>query len=130
MAIYERRCSKVSGFAAELVRLKVDCIVTTGITAIRSAKQATSTIPIVMNVGDDPVQMGLIANLARPESNVTGFTNVTAELAGKRLELLKEAFPKISTGWPSLGWYDRRGSLLEKSKLLPAPCGYSLNVLR
>jgi putative tryptophan/tyrosine transport system substrate-binding protein len=48
-----------------------------------------------MNVGDDPVQMGLIANLARPESNITGFTNVTAELAGKRLELLKEAFPKI-----------------------------------
>jgi putative tryptophan/tyrosine transport system substrate-binding protein len=87
--------AKFPGFAAELVRLKVDCIVTTGIPAIRSAKQATSTIPIVMNVGDDPVQMGLIANLARPESNVTGFTNVTAELAGKRLELLKEAFPKI-----------------------------------
>jgi putative ABC transport system substrate-binding protein len=87
--------AKFRGFAAELVRLKVDCIVTQGIPAIRSAKQATSTIPIVMNVGDDPVQMGLIANLARPEGNVTGFTNVTAELAGKRLELLKEAFPKI-----------------------------------
>jgi putative ABC transport system substrate-binding protein len=87
--------AKFPGFAAELVRLKVDCIVTQGIPAIRSAKQATSTIPIVMNVGDDPVQMGLIANLARPESNITGFTNIAAELAGKRLELLKEAFPKI-----------------------------------
>lgn len=87
--------AKFPGFAAELVHLKVDCIVTQGIPAIRSAKQATSTIPIVMNVGGDPVQMGLIANLARPESNITGFTNVTAELAGKRLELLKQAFPKI-----------------------------------
>jgi putative tryptophan/tyrosine transport system substrate-binding protein len=87
--------AKFPDLAAEMVRLKVDCIVTQGIPAIRSAKQATSTIPIVMNVGDDPVQMGLVANLARPESNITGFTNVTAELAGKRLELLKEAFPKI-----------------------------------
>jgi len=87
--------AKFRGFAAELVGLKVDCIVTTGIPAIRSAKQATSTIPIVMNVGDDPVQMGLITNLSRPESNITGFTNIAAELAGKRLELLKDAFPKI-----------------------------------
>jgi putative tryptophan/tyrosine transport system substrate-binding protein len=87
--------AKFPGFAAELVHLKVDCIVTAGIPAIRSAKQATSTIPIVMNVGDDPVQMGLITNLARPEGNITGFTNVGSDLAGKRLELLKEAFPKV-----------------------------------
>jgi putative tryptophan/tyrosine transport system substrate-binding protein len=87
--------AKFPGLAAEMVRLKVDCIVTQGIPAIRSAKQATSTIPIVMNVGDDPVQMGLIANLARPEGNITGFTNIGSELAGKRLELLKEAFPKV-----------------------------------
>ena len=83
-------------FAAELVRLKVDCIVTLGLPAIRSAKQATSTIPIVMNVADDPVQMGLIASLARPGGNITGFTNISSELTGKRLELLKEAFPKVN----------------------------------
>ena len=79
-----------------MVRLKVDCIVTTGIPAIRAAKQVTNTIPIVMNVADDPVQMGLIESLARPGGNMTGFTNIGAELAGKRLELLKEAFPKVS----------------------------------
>jgi len=79
-----------------MVRLKVDCIVTTGIPAIRAAKQATSTIPIVMNVADDPVEMGLIESLARPRGNITGFTNIGAELTGKRLEFLKEAFPKIS----------------------------------
>lgn len=83
-------------FAAELVRLKVDCIVTFGIPAIRAAKQATSTIPIVMNLADDPVQMGLLETLARPGSNITGVTNLGAELSGKRLEILKEAFPKIS----------------------------------
>jgi len=83
------------GFAAEMARLKVDCIVTQGIPAIRSAKQATRTIPIVMNVGDDPVQLGLISNLARPEGNITGFTNIGSDLAGKRLELLKESFPKV-----------------------------------
>lgn len=82
--------------AAELVRLKVDCIVTLGLPAIRSAKQATSTIPIVMNVADDPVQMGLIASLARPGGNITGFTNIGSELTGKRLELLKEAVPKVN----------------------------------
>ena len=82
-------------FAAELVRLKVDCIVTLGIPAIRAASQATSTIPIVMNLADDPVQMGVLESLAHPGSNITGFTNLGAELSGKRLELLKEAFPKI-----------------------------------
>jgi ABC-type uncharacterized transport system substrate-binding protein len=88
--------SQFPGFAAEMVRLKVDCIVTTGIPAVRAAKQATNTIPVVMNVADDPVQIGLIESLARPGGNITGFTNIGAELAGKRLELLKEAFPKVS----------------------------------
>ncbi len=88
--------SQFPGLAAELVRLKVDCIVTTGIPAIRAAKQVTSTIPIVMNVADDPVEMGLIESLARPGGNITGYTGLGAGLAGKRLELLKEAFPKVS----------------------------------
>jgi len=81
--------------AAELVRLKVDCIITIGVAPTRAAKQATSTIPIVMgNVSDDPVRHGLVASLARPGGNVTGFSDIAEDLAGKRLELLKETVPK------------------------------------
>ncbi len=83
--------------AAELVRLKVDCIVAAGVGPTRAVKNATSTIPIVMgNADDDPVRQGLVASLARPGGNVTGFTNVGSDLAGKRLELLKETVPKAS----------------------------------
>ena len=84
--------------AAELVRLKVDIIVVTGgAPTIRAAKNATKTIPIVMmGVGIDPVEAGLIESLARPGGNVTGITNLTGELGGKRLELLKEAVPKVA----------------------------------
>jgi putative ABC transport system substrate-binding protein len=83
--------------AAELVRLKVDCIIAIGVTPTRIAREATSTIPIVMgNADDDPVRHGLVVSLARPGGNVTGFTNVGSGLAGKRLELIKEVLPKLS----------------------------------
>jgi len=84
--------------AAELVRLKVDVIVVAGgAGVIRAAKNATKTIPIVMiGVGADPVEAGLVETLARPGGNVTGVTNLTGELGGKRLELLKEAVPKMT----------------------------------
>jgi putative ABC transport system substrate-binding protein len=84
--------------AAELVRLKVDLIVVTGgAIAIRAAKNATKTIPIVMTgVGADPVETGLVESLARPGGNVTGITSLQTELGGKRLELLKEAVPKLA----------------------------------
>ena len=84
--------------AAELVRLKVDIIVVAGgARLIRAAKNATKTIPIVMaGVGIDPVEAGLVESLARPGGNVTGITNLTRELGGKRLELLKEAVPKLA----------------------------------
>ena len=84
--------------AAELVRLKVDIIVAAGgDTTIRAAKNATKTIPIVMmGQGFDPVEAGLVESLARPGGNVTGITNLTRELGGKRLELLKEAVPKLA----------------------------------
>jgi ABC-type uncharacterized transport system substrate-binding protein len=88
--------SRFPGLADELVRLKVDYIVTIGIPAIRAAKQATRIIPIVMNVADDPVEIGLIESLARPGGNITGYTGIGAELSGKRLEILKEAFPKVT----------------------------------
>ncbi len=86
----------LSGLAADLVRLEVDCMVTTGTGGTRAAQKATSTIPIVMaNVGD-PIGRGFIASLARPGGNITGPTTLSGEIAGKRLELLKEAFPKLS----------------------------------
>ena len=84
--------------AAELVRLKVDIIVVAGgDTWVRAAKNATKTIPIVMvGRGTDPVEAGLVESLARPGGNVTGLTNLSRELGGKRLELLKEAVPKLA----------------------------------
>ena len=80
------------------MRLKVDIIVVAGgDTWIRAAKNATKTIPIVMvGAGIDPVKAGLIESLARPGGNVTGITNLSRELGGKRLELLKEAVPKLA----------------------------------
>ncbi len=83
---------------AELVRLKVDIIVVAGgDIPIRAAMNATKTIPIVMTGGGlDPVETGLVDSLARPGGNVTGITNLTGELGGKRLELLKEAVPKLA----------------------------------
>jgi putative ABC transport system substrate-binding protein len=83
--------------AAELVRLNVDTIVGQGVDATAAAKKATNTIPIVMsNADDDPVRLGLIASLARPGGNVTGFISISSEIAGKRLELLKETLPKAT----------------------------------
>jgi putative ABC transport system substrate-binding protein len=93
----EGKADRYPGLAAELVRLKVDIIVVpAGIIATRAAKNATKTIPIVMvGQGLDPVQEGLVESLARPGGNVTGVTNLATELGGKRLELLKEAIPKL-----------------------------------
>jgi putative ABC transport system substrate-binding protein len=83
--------------AAELVRLKVDLIVVSGgNNPARALKNATKTIPIVMTGGSDPVEAGLVKSLARPGGNVTGLTNFARELGGKRLELLKEAVPKLA----------------------------------
>jgi len=79
--------------ASELTRLKVDVIVTGGTAAVVAAKRATSDIPIVFGVAGDPVRLGLVASLARPGGNVTGLSNQSAELPGKRLELLREAVP-------------------------------------
>jgi putative ABC transport system substrate-binding protein len=84
------------GLAQELVRLKVDVIVTSSGPAIQAAKNATQTIPIVFATAADPVGGGLVASLARPGGNVTGMVLLAPELNGKRLELLKEAFPKVT----------------------------------
>lgn len=86
---------RLSALAAELVRLNVHVIVTEGTTATRFAKQATSTIPIVMAQDPDPVATGFVASLARPGGNITGLSNLRPELSAKRLELLKEAVPGL-----------------------------------
>jgi putative tryptophan/tyrosine transport system substrate-binding protein len=94
----EGRPNRYPELAAELVRLKVDIIVVPGgDIPIRAASNATKTIPIVMvGQGLDPVEAGLIESLARPGGNLTGITNLGTELGGKRLELLKEAVPKLA----------------------------------
>ena len=91
----EGKYERLPDLAAELVGLKVHLIVTAGVTASRAAKQATKTIPIVMIVGSDPVETGLVASLARPGGNTTGLASINVELNPKRLELLKEAVPGL-----------------------------------
>src|SRR5262245_31497374 len=94
----EGKTDRAPELAAELVRRKVDIfVVTGGIHWIRAAKEGSKTIPVVMaGGGNDPVEAGLVESLARPGGNVTGLTNLTGKLAGKRLELLKEAVPKLA----------------------------------
>ena len=92
----EGRPERIPELATELVRLKVDAIIAMGGDIARVAKKATGTIPIVMGSSEDPVRAGLVASLAHPGGNVTGVTWLMDELAGKRLELLKEAVPGIS----------------------------------
>jgi ABC-type uncharacterized transport system substrate-binding protein len=82
--------------AADLVRLKVDVIVAEGAGAIRAAKDATSTIPIMMSEVNDPIALGFVASLAHPSGNITGISNLSPELSGKRLELITEVIPKVS----------------------------------
>jgi len=92
----EGNADHLPSLAAELVRLKVDVIVTNGPYSTRAAKAATVNIPIVMAAVGDPVGDGIVASLARPGGNITGLSSVAPELSGKRLELLKEIVPKLS----------------------------------
>jgi putative tryptophan/tyrosine transport system substrate-binding protein len=90
------KVDRLNEVAAELVRLKVDVIVTRGPPATRAAKAATGTIPIVMTQDPDPVANGFVASLARPGGNITGLSSLAPETSGKQLELLKETVPKLS----------------------------------
>ena len=87
---------RVPALADELVRMKVDILVTGGAPATLSAKDATRTIPIVMASDADPVGSGVVASLARPGGNITGFSTLATDISGKRLELLKEIVPRVS----------------------------------
>jgi ABC-type uncharacterized transport system substrate-binding protein len=92
----EGKPDREKALADELVRLKVDVLVTGGSTATRPAKEATVSIPIVMTQDSDPVRNGFVVSLARPGGNITGLSNFAPELSGKRLELLKEIVPRLS----------------------------------
>jgi putative tryptophan/tyrosine transport system substrate-binding protein len=92
----EEKPDRVSELAAELVRRKVDVIVSGGNSATQAAKKATNSIPIVMTRASDPVASEFIASLARPGGNITGLSSLAPELSGKRLDLLKEIIPKLS----------------------------------
>jgi ABC-type uncharacterized transport system substrate-binding protein len=127
----EERDERLSDLAAELVQLKVDVIVTSGIPSALAAKQATTTIPIVLAAASDLVSAGLVASLARPGRNLTGIDSVTAELSGKRLELLKEVLPRLSRVgviWNQLNpgaigsWEETQAAALAlRLQLLPLP---------
>jgi putative tryptophan/tyrosine transport system substrate-binding protein len=112
----------VPGFVAELVQLKVDMLVSSSTGALKAAKEATKTIPIVMITSQDPVATGMVESLARPGANITGVTRLTQELSGKRLELFKEVVPQISrvgilagTGSSSLPAYEPVANALKIS---------------
>ena len=92
----DNKLDRLPALADELIRLKVDVLVTNTTSAALAAKNGTRTIPTVFLGVSDPVAAGLIDSLARPGGNITGFTNIAAVLAGKRLELLKETVPKLS----------------------------------
>src|SRR6266550_2715734 len=92
----EGKADRLAGLAAELVRLKVEVIVTSGPAATRAAKEATVSIPIVTAQDPDPVGNGLVASLARPGGNITGLATLAPEISGKRLELVKEIIPRLS----------------------------------
>src|ERR1700676_972566 len=96
MRFAEGRDDRYPALAAELVALPVDVIVTWGTPAALAAKQATTTIPIVMGSIADPVSVGVVSNLARPEGNITGFSSQNVDLEVKRLELLKELLPQLA----------------------------------
>jgi putative ABC transport system substrate-binding protein len=92
----EGKPDRLPALAAELVRLKVDVIVSGGPTATRAAKEANATIPIVMGQDFDPVGNGFVASLARPGGNITGLSTLSPEISGKQLELVKEIVPRLS----------------------------------
>jgi len=92
----EGKVDRLPGLAAELVRLKVDIIVSAGPPNTRAAKQATATIPIIMGYDDDPVGTGFVASLAHPGGNITGLATLAPEISGKQMQLLKEVVPRLS----------------------------------
>ena len=126
----EGKTDQLPALAAELVRLNVDVIVTAGSTPTGPAKEATSTIPIVMAQDSDPVGSGFVASLARPGGNITGLSTLSPEISGRQLELLKEIVPKFSRG-AVLGTSTRPGTAqaLKETELAAVALGVQLQYL-
>jgi putative ABC transport system substrate-binding protein len=126
----EGRLDQLRAFTAELVQLNVDVIVTSGPTATRPAKEATSTIPIVMTFDDDPVGSGFVASLARPGGNITGLSTLAPEISGKQLELLKEIVPRLGRV-AVIGTSTRQGTAqnLKEMKLAAGAFGVKLQYI-
>ena len=99
---------RVPALAADLVERRVEVIIVAGTVAAQAVKHATFTIPIVIVNVADPIGSGLVTNLAHPGGNITGFSNMVAELSAKRLQLLKEVFPRVP-GWPFCAIPTHRG---------------------
>jgi putative ABC transport system substrate-binding protein len=125
----EGRNERLAEVAAEFVRLKVDVIVTHSTAPVIAAKQATSTIPIVFaSVAADPAGIGLVASLSRPGGNVTGISSLTAELAGKRLELLRELIPSVHR-LAIMTYADAPGAVLEMADAQAAARTLGLEII-
>jgi putative ABC transport system substrate-binding protein len=120
------RSERYADIAAEFVRLKVDVILSVG-SAVAATKQATSTIPIVFAIAVDPVGTGMVASLARPGGNVTGISVQSTELAGKRLEILREALPSLRR-LAIIGDVGYAGSVLEISEVQAAAGKFGLDI--
>ena len=112
----EGKNDRLPELAADLVRLKVDLIVATGGSVPLAAKKATTTIPIVLTIAGDPVALGLVASLAQPGGNVTGLSALSTELNSKRLEILKDAIPKLAR----VGLLRTRAASLQLKEIMPA----------
>ena len=125
----ERKSERLPELAAELVRLKVDLIVVSGTGPATAAKKETSTIPIVMSTSGDPVGAGLVVSLGRPGGNVTGLSALAPELATKRLEILKEALPKMFRVGFLMGSVDQSvAQSLQLKELRPAALALRLKL--
>ena len=128
----EQKNERLPELATDLVRLKVDLIVTVNTPSALAAKKATTSIPIVMANASDPVGAGLVASLARPGGNLTGFSSLARELNTKRLEILKDAVPKLARVgllWPSGGGVGRGvGADLQLKELRAAALALKLNL--
>jgi putative ABC transport system substrate-binding protein len=126
----EGKLDRLPAFAAELVRLKVNIIVTGGSTSTRAAKEVTTTIPIVMAQDTDPGRSGFVVSLARPGGNITGLAALAPEMSGKRLELLKEIVPSLSRV-AVLGTSTRPGNAqnLKETELAAGAFGVKLQYL-
>jgi putative ABC transport system substrate-binding protein len=120
----EQKNERLPELAADLVRLKVDLIVATGGQVPLAAKKATTTIPIVMVIAGDPVALGLVASLARPGGNVTGLSALSTELNSKRLEILKDAVPKLAR----VGLLRTSAASLQLKELRPAALALKLKL--